>query len=69
MAIGNKINRLMATSFRLPLDSKHTMRHLASEFNYSVARHYICTTCGYFEVYVEDKAKLEAVTKDWTKVG
>jgi hypothetical protein len=30
--------------------------------------HYICTTCGYFEAYVEDKAKLEAVTKDWKKV-
>jgi len=33
------------------------------------SRHYICTTCGYFEVYIEDKAKLEAVTKDWRKVG
>jgi len=31
--------------------------------------HYICTTCGYFECYVTDKPKLEAVTKDWTKVG
>ncbi|HXF84700.1 MAG TPA: hypothetical protein VNK49_04865 [Anaerolineales bacterium] len=31
--------------------------------------HYICTACGYFEAYVEDKARLEAVAKDWKKVG
>ncbi|MCQ3936425.1 MAG: hypothetical protein DPW18_05185 [Chloroflexi bacterium] len=31
--------------------------------------HYICTTCGYFESYIEDKARLEAVAKDWKKVG
>jgi hypothetical protein len=31
--------------------------------------HYVCTTCGYFETYIEDKAKLEAVAKDWAKVG
>lgn len=31
--------------------------------------HYICSTCGYFESYITDKNKLEAVTKDWTKVG
>jgi hypothetical protein len=31
--------------------------------------HYICTTCGYFETYVEDKVRLEAVKKDWKKVG
>jgi len=31
--------------------------------------HYICTTCGYFEIYIEDRDKLEAVTKDWKKVG
>ena len=31
--------------------------------------HYICTSCGYFETYVEDKAKLEQVAKDWKKVG
>jgi hypothetical protein len=24
---------------------------------------------GYFEVYIEDKAKLEAVAKDWQKAG
>ncbi|MCI0556099.1 MAG: hypothetical protein L0287_34595 [Anaerolineae bacterium] len=30
--------------------------------------HYICTTCGYVEIYIEDQAKLEAVTKDWLKV-
>jgi len=31
--------------------------------------HYLCTTCGYFETYVEDKPKLEAVARDWHKVG
>jgi hypothetical protein len=33
--------------------------------------HYLCTTCGYFEAYVEDRARLEAVTRarDWKKVG
>jgi len=31
--------------------------------------HYICTTCGYFESYLADKAKLEAVAREWTKVG
>jgi DNA-directed RNA polymerase subunit RPC12/RpoP len=30
---------------------------------------YICTTCGYFETYIEDRAKLDAVAKDWKKVG
>jgi hypothetical protein len=33
------------------------------------SRHFLCTTCGYFEVYIEDKAKLEAVAKDWQKIG
>jgi hypothetical protein len=33
------------------------------------SRHYICITCGDFEVYIEDKAKLEAVVKDWQKTG
>jgi hypothetical protein len=31
--------------------------------------HYICTTCGYYEAYIEDRARLEAVAKDWKKVG
>ncbi len=31
--------------------------------------HYLCTSCGYMETYVEDKAKLEQVAKDWKKVG
>ncbi len=31
--------------------------------------HYLCTTCGYFETYVENKARLEQVAKDWKKVG
>ena len=31
--------------------------------------HYVCTSCGYVEMYLEDKAKLEAVAKDWKKVG
>lgn len=26
--------------------------------------HFICTTCGYLEMYIEDQAKLEAVAKD-----
>ena len=30
--------------------------------------HYLCASCGYLEMYVEDKAKLEAVAKDWKKV-
>jgi DNA-directed RNA polymerase subunit RPC12/RpoP len=30
---------------------------------------YICTTCGYFETYIEDRAKLDAVAKGWKKVG
>jgi len=30
--------------------------------------HYICTTCGYFESYLVDKAKLEALEREWTKV-
>jgi len=31
--------------------------------------HYICAACGYFESYIEDKKRLEAVAKDWKKVG
>jgi predicted nucleic-acid-binding Zn-ribbon protein len=31
--------------------------------------HYVCADCGYYESYISDKAKLEAVAKDWTKVG
>lgn len=31
--------------------------------------HYICTTCGFFEAYLTDPAKLEAVATRWTKVG
>ena len=31
--------------------------------------HYVCTTCGYVEIYLEDKAKLDAIAKDWKKVG
>jgi predicted nucleic-acid-binding Zn-ribbon protein len=26
--------------------------------------HYICAACGYFEMYVADKARLEQVAKD-----
>jgi len=29
---------------------------------------YLCASCGYFESYIEDKAKLEKVVKDWKKV-
>lgn len=31
--------------------------------------HYICTTCGFFEAYLTDPAKLESVAARWTKVG
>jgi hypothetical protein len=31
--------------------------------------HYLCNNCGYLEIYVENKEKLEAVAKDWNKVG
>ena len=30
--------------------------------------HYVCTTCGYFESYLVDKAKLEAIEREWTQV-
>lgn len=30
---------------------------------------YICTTCGYFERYIIDREKLDAVAKKWDKVG
>ena len=30
---------------------------------------YICTTCGYYEAYSQDKSMLEAIAKDWKKVG
>jgi hypothetical protein len=46
--------------------------HLSTEWASRAVRgvrHYICTTCGYFEVYIEDKAKLEAVAKDWQKIA
>ena len=31
--------------------------------------YYICTTCGYFESYLVDKVKLDAVAREWTKAG
>ena len=30
---------------------------------------FVCTTCGYFESYIVDAPKLEAVAKTWQKVG
>ena len=30
---------------------------------------YICTTCGYFENYVNDPQKLVSVTQKWQKVS
>jgi len=30
---------------------------------------YVCATCGYFESYLVDKAKLSAVAREWTKVN
>jgi hypothetical protein len=29
---------------------------------------YVCVDCGYFENYIQDKAKLQDVQKKWTKV-
>lgn len=31
--------------------------------------HYVCTACGYFETYIEDQAKLNAISSDWEKVN
>ncbi len=30
---------------------------------------YVCTDCGYFENYIDDRAKLEAVANKWERVG
>jgi len=30
---------------------------------------YVCVDCGYFENYITDKAKLQQVQKNWTKVA
>lgn len=30
---------------------------------------YICTDCGYFERYIADAGKLDAVTRKWERVG
>ena len=30
---------------------------------------YICTRCGYFEMYVADEKKMSEVTSTWEKVG
>ncbi len=35
----------------------------------SPAECYICTRCGYFEMYVLDDAKMAEVTSTWEKVG
>jgi hypothetical protein len=46
--------------------------YISSEFattTTSQITHYLCTTCGYFEVYIEDKDKLKAVANDWKKVS
>jgi len=29
---------------------------------------YVCTSCGYFESYINDKGKLKEIECDWTKV-
>ena len=50
------------TFFYVRISSERTSRSLKE------ADHYVCTTCGYLEMYIEDKAKLEAVTKDWKKI-
>ena len=33
------------------------------------AEDYICTTCGYFERYINDREKLDSVAQNWEKVG
>lgn len=35
----------------------------------SPAECYICTRCGYFEMYVVDDEKMAEVTSTWEKVG
>lgn len=30
--------------------------------------HFVCTTCGYFESYIVDPSKLEAVARSWERV-
>jgi predicted nucleic-acid-binding Zn-ribbon protein len=30
---------------------------------------FVCTSCGYFESYIAEPAKLEAVAKTWQKVA
>jgi len=29
---------------------------------------YVCTSCGYFETYIDDSTKLEEIRKNWIKV-
>jgi len=36
---------------------------------HSPANDYICTDCGYFERYIDDKKKLAEVAQKWQKVG
>jgi predicted nucleic-acid-binding Zn-ribbon protein len=36
---------------------------------HSPANDYICVDCGYFERYIDDKKKLEEVSRNWTRVG
>ena len=46
--------------------------HISSERmspSFKEVDHYVCTTCDYVEIYLEDKARLEAIAKDWNKVG
>lgn len=31
--------------------------------------HFVCTTCGYFEGYIVDPVRLEAVAGKWDKVA
>jgi predicted nucleic-acid-binding Zn-ribbon protein len=35
----------------------------------STSKDYICTNCGYFERYIDDKEKLEVVSQKWENVG
>jgi hypothetical protein len=45
--------------------------HVASELGTRPTKevdYYVCTTCGYFESYIEDRAKLDVIAKDWKKI-
>ena len=38
-------------------------------FSYAEFDAYICTTCGYTEIYIADKSDLLKIAEKWRKVG